>query len=384
MATDFDVERVARDVLGMEIKRRCGNEIVTICPKCTDRTGHLYMNKVKGAVYCHKCGYSGSILWLCMDLLGIPEAKTAAGILSKASGFCSYHGHTGAAREICLLAPATRRDATYRKFLSLLSLKEVHARNLKTRGFADGFGLFKSTPSKDRLLEVMRRFSLSEIKGVPGFYEEAGRPRATRSRSGIFVPYIDERGLVQGLQIRTDGSVIRKMKESGKHVSKYSWFSSSWVNEGGGKARNGCGGSFTHFAVDFHNGKPVFDRANSAGDAVCGITEGAMKAQLYHQITGTPCIAIAGVGLQSDIPRVFGILRDNGVKALYNFFDMDYITNPNVAKAAKEMERKALEAGFSYHREYWDAAYKGVDDYVVSLRRRKLLRADNRFCFERI
>ena len=135
------------------------------------------------------------------------------------------------------------------------------------------------------------------LAGVPGFFRtEDGNWALTGLPRGILIPVRNVCGQIQGLQLRKDNSVKRKFR---------------WVSSMGEK--DGCGAEcWTHLA-------------GPATETLI-LTEGPMKADVIHALTGFSVLAVPGVNA-----------------ALYALLD---------------------KLDLTYSTYLWDPRYKGLDDYI--------------------
>ena len=162
------------------------------------------------------------------------------------------------------------RHATYTALLSRLSLAQDHRENLRNRGLTDAeidrLG-YKTTPVAG--MSMMAKQLRSEgyyLAGVPGFFrKESGEWTFVHEARGILIPVRDQKGLIQGLQIRRDNTEKRKFR----------WVSST-------DRKDGCKAEgWAHLA--------------GSVSAQMILTEGPMKADVIHELTGISVIAVPGV-----------------------------------------------------------------------------------------
>ena len=173
------------------------------------------------------------------------------------------------------------------------------------------------------------------LPGVPGFYHTAsGEWSFIREDRGILIPVRNPEGKIQGLQIRRDNVTKRKFR----------WVSS--VGKTDGTRAEG----WTHMA-----GSP---------QETILITEGPMKADVIHFLTGQTVLAVPGVNSLTQLKPILNYLREQGTRYVMTAFDMDYMTNPHVQNGYYELAKLLSEMGFQYGTYLWDPAYKGLDDYV--------------------
>jgi len=237
-----------------------------------------------------------------------------------------------------------KRHQTFTLLLSMLSLSETHKVNLLERGLSEDAiktGGYKSVPAYGygRITNQLLKQGC-EVNGVPGFYkDETGvwNVNFNPKCSGILVPVRSIEGYIEGMQIRLDRPFDGK---------KYMWFSSSNKPEGT------LAGSPTHFI-----GNP--------SDHTLYVTEGAMKANIAHCLSGKSFMAVAGANQYRSFQPAFEVLKLTGVTEIVEAYDMDKKINPYVAGGRKKLMNMASEMGFSVRSLVWDEKYKGVDDYLL-------------------
>ena len=139
------------------------------------------------------------------------------------------------------------------------------------------------------------------LAGVPGFYKtDSGEWSFINEKRGILIPVREEHGSIQGLQIRRDNVTRRKFR----------WVSSVGKNDG-------CGAeAWAHLA-----GPPR---------QTILLTEGPMKADVIHNLTGQTVVAVPGVSSLTHLERMLTYLREMGTTKIMTAFDMDFLSNPNV------------------------------------------------------
>lgn len=167
-----------------------------------------------------------------------------------------------------------------------------------------------------------------------------------RRSGGIVVPYRSFFNKISGMQLRKNDEDIQKGKDSSG--AKYSWISSSGYKDGS-KAS-----SYLHYACDF-----LWDPAKKQyypqiPDDFILLTEGAMKADLTHAISGLPLIAVPGVScanesLRNNIP----LLKSAGVKKIILAYDMDRVMNIHVLESLEKVRSLIREEGLSVEELYW-------------------------------
>ncbi len=262
-------------------------------------------------------------------------------------------------------------DKTYSAFLNQMPLKDKTIINLKSRGFNEEEIRYKTFIqfTEAEKVEICQNL-LSDgytLRGVPGFYtNKAKNWTFIQLTQGTIMPCINYKGLITGLQIRKDDDCRRKDEVTGETEAKCSWFSSKDRENGTGAHAN------VHYACEFvslpQKIKPIIK------DKIF-ITEGIMKADLFHQIyPDIPLLAVPGVhatnGLKDELIR----MRDIGVREVILAYDMDYKSNKSVEAALNRTKEIINETGFNLKIYEWNPEItikgkkfylKGIDDLAV-------------------
>lgn len=227
------------------------------------------------------------------------------------------------------------------------------------------------------------------LEGVPGFYEEESGEWSihfTAKSSGFLVPVRNIEGFIVGMQIRLDHPYDGR---------KYMWLSSVNYNKGTSS------GSPTHLAGE-PGAKTVF------------VTEGPLKGDLSHALSGKTFGCVPGANQYANLPAFLSEMKGYGTEFVYEAYDMDKLLKPvcrgdynekcrycpqyhkdwrhtTILCEKKQIKRQNIQrgckklAGICRELELpgksltWDtdedgdwAEYvKGVDDYLVSLERNK-------------
>ena len=238
-----------------------------------------------------------------------------------------------------------RRHAVYTALLQTLPLSDEHRCALHLRGLAQAEIerlQYKSTLGQRAAAEITqdlaRRFDLC---GLPGFFQASGVWRMVSTATGFFVPYRDELGRIEGLQ-------IRRWPHAGD--SKYIWFSSK------DKPLGASSGAPLHFAR--------VDLLARADEVV--ITEGALKADVAAYLSQSPVIGVAGVGsfgsdfaarIRASFPKLRRVILA---------YDRDFSENPSVCQALMRLSAQLERARFQVRMRTWPPPAKGYDDYLLS------------------
>ena len=360
---DYNIIDVVK-CLSLEVRHMNRADWDVDCPFCTVNpvNGHSGKGKLnicipKNAFRCSRCSTSGGMLDLYTLVKGVDRKQARQEILEYIN-----HGIKTDTKALCVKAQAEYNkrcksracakeiDRTYRAFLSLCVLEQQHKENLLHRGLSPEqikhFG-FRTTPThKEQHTRIINKLILYgyKLEGVPGFFKDkSGRWNFNlfRFTEGILIPIMSLDRKIQGFQIRLDNP---------RDGNKYLWFSSK------NKAYGLSSGSPAHLTKPLEN--------NS--DSVIYLTEGGLKADIACALSGRPFIGVAGVNNQSDLPELFGNLKQLGIQRIVDCFDRDCEYNVQVEKARRKLKNKVIKAGLSYTRMSWDNRYKGIDDYMAA------------------
>ena len=334
------------------------------CPCCDDnpRKKHLNINLNKDVFCCPRCHFSGGVFDLYSHYSGV-DRKHAREVLMEKLGLKdsgpSYEGSNQKQERRTITRPILQeielpltdidaRHETYAALLGKLSLASDHRENLLSRGLTDEqirtFG-YKTMPVVGfSALAKQLQAEGYYLGGVPGFYHtKEGAWTFVQERRGILIPARDQDGKIQGLQIRLD-----KIKKG-----KFRWISSI------GK-QDGCKAEgWTHMIGD---PKPTVL-----------LTEGPLKADVIHYITGQSVIAVPGVNSLKHLKETLEYLQSQGTTKVMTCFDMDYLKNPHVRDGYYNLANILAEVGIEYGTYLWDPQFKGLDDYVWHCRKQGIL-----------
>ena len=311
------------------------------CPCCEDKPKgkHLNINLRKDVFRCPRCGFSGGVLDLYAAFAGVSREEAYKALAGKRTFRApAPRVEKKPQAEENPLLDVDARHATYQALLSRLSLATDHRENLLSRGLSPEeihrLG-YKTTPVLGfaSLAKRLREKGLY-LAGVPGFYKNQGQWTLKIPGRGILIPVRDIQGQIQGLQVRLDNVERRKFR----------WVSSAGLEEG-------CGAkTWVHLA-----GEPR---------PLMLLTEGPMKADVIHFLTGQTVLAVAGVNSLTQLRPVLEELRAVGMEKVMTAFDMDYLINPHVRAGQENLAHLLDQCGISYGTYLWDPRYKGLDDYI--------------------
>lgn len=314
------------------------------CPCCDykPRKKHLNISLIKDVFRCPRCGFNGGVFDLYAYYTGIPRESVREALIAR----LGVRGEIPRPKKKieppaiteCPLTDIDSRHATYTALLNQLSLASDHQENLLARGLPlekiREYG-YKTTPviGMTAIAKHLQEAGYY-LSGVPGFYRKEGKWSFISESRGILIPVRDMQGRIQGLQIRRDNVTRRKFR----------WVSS--VNK-----TDGCGAE-------------VWVHITGQPRSTVLLTEGPLKADVVHTLTGQTVVAVAGVNSLSKLEPVLQTLKEAGTKKIMTAFDMDFLTNPHVQNGYTNLTQLLAETGFQYGTYLWDPHYKGLDDYV--------------------
>ena len=226
------------------------------------------------------------------------------------------------------------------------------------------------------------------VEGVPGFHvnpEGRWTIHFSQKSSGILIPIRNIQGLISGMQIRLDRPYDGR---------KYVWLSS------------------VNFPKGASSGSPVH-LAGKAGDKIVYITEGALKGDIAHAVSGETFVCVPGVNQYVNLEPFLRRMKELGSRQVYDAYDMDKFLRPvcrgdyndkccfcehyrrkqeygAIACEKKQIKRENIQRGCRKLAELcrklelpermlvwdtdengeWAERVKGVDDYLIGLQRR--------------
>lgn len=364
----FTIMDVA-ELLRLHIRRRSPGYTYADCPFCGDRRGKMCLNLMKNVWYSNCCGGHGGMLSLYAKARQISNSEAYREICEEllTGGFAPAYEVQRQETVRKEQAPQADRASaqvihqTYSAFLSKLTLTPAHRRHLQTkRGLTDeqikqcGF---KSTPPP-YLCRAITSKLIKEgctVQGVPGFFmDDTGKwtVRYFQRTAGIIVPYVGIDGLIQGLQTRLDVPIKGKDDPPDKVGMKYLWLASA------DKPMGVSSGSPVHFVGDPHA-------------RVIYVTEGALKADIAHALSGRTFVATGGAGCTAQLDDLFAFLSRNGTEEIVEAQDMDKYNNQGVSTGASKVYLLARKYGMACRRLTWNPNYKGIDDWLLALQQKE-------------
>lgn len=241
-------------------------------------------------------------------------------------------------------AGADTLDAVYSSLLARLTLSEAHRAALRARGLPEeaiDAGGYRSlhVRGRARIVAELRELHGECVVSVPGVItrEREGRRYLTLAgAAGLLIPIRDLSGRIVALLSRRD--------DASDGRGKYRYLSSAMIGGPG-------------------PGAPVNVPKGIAGPAeIVRITEGALKADIAHVLSGVPTIGLPGV---TSWRPALPILRELGTRTVRIAFDADAVDNPAVARALDAVVRGLDVEGYAVELERWPVAHKGIDDALA-------------------
>ena len=380
---DFVVEQDLANQEGFKKTRLIRGAYYIDCPFCG---GHkkLNVNVEKDVWRCAKCNESGNAITLHSKLTGVDTKKAYKDLVNRFGGLpAEYRSKISVKKETKYPDPAPLfiRKVAYEEMIKTLDLSEAHMHSLEKRGLSKewieklGYRSYPSVGLSSLALQIIRDTGISKalenlnhnsntFMQIPGFYDFGDDVKLVKRRSSILIPIVHISGEISGFQIRYDDLPENASQEQRDSFKRYSWLSSSEKQSGAS-----CSGIENIHFVGFD-----FDKMNDSNfntpESVC-ITEGALKADICHALSGKPFIGVLGVNNQSQLPKILEMLQFRGTKNINICFDMDYRDKPEVAQALDSLKEKIKEAKLDYKMITWDPTYKGLDDLLLEKTKRK-------------
>lgn len=357
--TIFDVA----NMLDMEFLENCKNGYQVkdvqnaanvVCPFCGDARGKASIcvcaeGKIINVFHCFDCGTGHNMLTLYAELCHLTgkdrykkayreiyrrkqeepgrKKKTREAMQEESQGIKKQARKQK--ERMAEPVDAEQRHHVYKKMLSYLKLKEYHRKDLERRGVnaeiircMEEKG-YKST-SKEESQQIARRLIKQglRLEGVPGFYinrEGDWDLNFYEGNSGYLCPVYTVDGYLAGFQIRLDNP---------KGKNKYVWLSSA-------NQKKGCGISSIVGISGKAEGNEIY------------VTEGILKAEIAHQVSGKTFLGNPGIGNWRDLYEVLQALKKRGLSHVEEVYDMDkqlrLICDKKYSEICEECEERKKE-----------------------------------------
>ena len=396
-------------LLNLHIRHKNAVSLDVDCPFCGEKKGKLNLNTKKNVFKCNRCGESGGMLSLYGKIYGLDnqtackEIKDALGRNEQAPAYQVRKLEIAPKEpEIpnAMPAPDDVRHKTYSMFFSMLVLADTHRQNLLKRGFTDRQieeNGYKSTPvfGFKKLTRKLLEAGCT-VEGVPGFYQDKDGEwtiHFSNKSSGFLVPVRNMDGMIVGAQIRLDHPYDGR---------KYIWLSS------------------TNFPMGTSSGSPVH-LAGSPGEKTVFVTEGPLKGDLAHALSGRTFGCVPGANQYANLPPFLNAMKRMGTQSVYEAYDMDKLLRTacrgdynekcihcenykkdwkqqaipcekkcvkrrNIQRGCQKLTQICRELGLSVKTLTWDTddtgdwaeRVKGVDDYLYDLEQKKQGQVSNK------
>ena len=389
-------------LLNLHVRHKNAASLDVDCPFCGEKKGKLNLNTKKNVFKCNRCGESGGMLSLYGKIYGVDnqtacrEIKDALGKNEQAPSYQVRKKMIAPKEpeiENAPSAPDAVRHKTYSMFFSMLVLADTHRQNLLGRGFTERQieeNGYKSTPvfGYKKLTRKLLEAGCT-VKGVPGFYQDRDGEwtiHFSNKSSGFLVPVRNMDHMIVGAQIRLDHPYDGR---------KYIWLSS------------------TNFHMGTSSGSPVH-LAGSPGEKTIFITEGPLKGDLAHALSGRTFGCVPGANQYANLPPFLREMKQMGTQSVYEAYDMDKllrtacrgdynekcthcenyrkdwkqqdipcekkcVKRQNIQRGCQKLTQICRELGLSVKTLTWDmdgdgdwaGHVKGMDDYLYDLEQKK-------------
>jgi hypothetical protein len=242
-------------------------------------------------------------------------------------------------------ADADTLHAVYSSLLARLPLSAAHREALRQRGLADAAidpAGYRTLPvqGRARVARELRDCHGDAVLRVPGIVtrERDGRRYLTLAgAAGLLVPVRDAAGRIVALLSRRD--------DASDGRGKYLYLSS---------ATHGGPGP----------GAPVHVPLGVAGPCPClRVTEGVLKADVAHALTGLPTVGLPGAGSWRPF---LPVLREMDCRTVRLALDADAASKAPVARALAALAEALTAEGLGVELERWPAPHKGIDDALAA------------------
>ncbi len=359
------------------------------CPQCNGKK-KLHIVYSKNLAHCNKCGCGGGMIPFAAQLLGVDNREAAKILDAYVNGDKSYEARETRRveqREIVKkaekeaankapLASVESRNAIYTAFLEELCLSGNHKSNLVKRGLTDNqiaaYG-YKSVPAFGReTLPGILESKGHDCSGVPLFYKDRKSGKSLVNvgyHEGFYIPIRDLFGNIIGMQIRLDDKAdANPEKKQLRYIYATSWSDSLSLYQG-------C--NLEGVPKLHHRG---FETGLQSGKIpTVAITEGPLKADVAFALGfKTPFIALCGLGNQNGLQEELRMLQERyGLNKVLDLSDMDKFDVRDDGREnavwmhSERICNKARELGLTVERYRWSRELKGIDDYMLFLKRKK-------------
>ncbi len=267
-------------------------------------------------------------------------------------------------------APPDRADAdtlhrVYSALLAALPLSAAHREALRRRGLADaeidgrGYGTLPIRGRAHIAADLRQRFGDAVLR-VPGIVtrERDGRRYLTLAgAAGLLVPVRDTAGRIVALLVRRDdpppaGTATPSTTAAATSAAAPSTLPPKYTYVSSGRHGGPSPGAPVHVP-----------RGVTGPCRTVRVTEGALKADVAHALTGLPTVGLPGV---SAWRPALPILREFGARTVRLSLDADAADKPPVARALAAIVEGLTVERLAVELERWPAPHKGIDDALAA------------------
>jgi hypothetical protein len=241
-------------------------------------------------------------------------------------------------------ADADTLGSVYSALLAAFPISEPHRASLRSRGLSErdiddrGYATLPVQGRARVAADLHQRFG-EKLSRVPGIVTKTrdGKPYLTiAGAAGILVPVRDIEGRIVAIMVRRDGDA---------EGPRYTYLSS---RKAGGPSP----------------GSPVHVPRGVVGPSgVVRVTEGTLKADIAHALSGLATLGLPGLGATDSAIQ---ILHQLGATTVRLALDNDARDKLPVARALANLAERAAVAGIEVELEVWPGTHKGIDDALAS------------------
>lgn len=349
------------------------------CPYCMGKKKSLHFNLGRSVFRCNKNDeHHGNILTFYRDQMGLSSTKEAyKDIMNRLkmgdSPSIIKVPYLPSENKEVKMAGIEKRNLFYTKFLGNLSLSRNNKEDLLARGFKPeeieelGYKTMPAQNDVDAIGAALKGMNLSSesYEGIPGTYISSSENWWLKIwKGGIVVRYLDVFGRTQMLNVRKNSSEL-EIDKDGEKECKYYYVSSN------GKKGGTAAKQVIHYAGNRHVAKNGMNVLDMPKDGKAYITEGAMKGDLYHCISGNLVICTPGVNCLAALKKEIPYIKKLGVKEICICYDMDRVKNIAVLVALHKLGMFLIEKGFKVTVKEWSTTITYFDGSLGNLDSRK-------------
>jgi len=339
------------------------------CPYCMGKKKTLNFNLSKNVFRCNKNDeHYGNILTFYRDQMGLPNNKEAyKQIMERLQmgdkpSVVKAVAYEDKEKEV-KMANVDNRNLFYTKLLKQFSLSKKNTEDMLKRGFtkeeikALGYKTIPNPKNVEEIGTALKEMNLSSesFEGIPGTYiSNKGNWWLNIWKGGIGVKYLDIFGRCQMINVRKNEEE-RQIDKDGEKECKYYHISSN------GKKKGTSAKQAIHYAGKRHKAKNGLMVLDAPKDGKAYITEGVIKGDLYHCISGNLVICTPGVNCLGALEKEIPYIKKIGIKEICIAYDMDRVKNIEVLIALQKLGMFLIEKGFIVTVKEWSTTITYFD-----------------------